>query len=70
VIVLLNMEPKKYLTVQDAADYLDFHPQYVRILVREKKLAAFHVVRNGRIRFTLEQLDNYVKGIKPVREKP
>lgn len=65
-----SIEHRKYLTIQDAAQYLDVSPLTIRNLIKEKKLKSLSTGKykeDGRysnIRIRRTDLDKLLKEIK------
>ena len=54
------MERKKLLLTKEAADILRISEEYLRSLIRRKKLAAYKEGRRGGYRISVEEIDNYI----------
>jgi excisionase family DNA binding protein len=57
---------KPYLTVPEAADYLNASPRFIRRLIAERRIAFHHVGRHVRLATT--DLETYVQAgrVEPV----
>jgi len=55
----MREEEDKILTVQEAANYLKISDSMMRRMANQRKISSFKV--NTRIRFHLNDLDEYVK---------
>ncbi len=54
------MEAKKLLLTKEAADVLRISEEYLRCLIRQKKIAAYKEGRRGGYRISPEEIDNYI----------
>jgi excisionase family DNA binding protein len=54
------MEKKKLLLTKEAADILRISEEYLRSLIRRKKLAAYKEGRRGGYRISVAEIDNYI----------
>ena len=54
------MGKKKLLLTKEAADILRISEEYLRSLIRRKKLAAYKEGRRGGYRISVEEIDNYI----------
>jgi excisionase family DNA binding protein len=54
------MEPKRILLTKEAADILRISEEYLRSLIRQKKIAAYKEGRRGGYRITVGEIDNYI----------
>jgi excisionase family DNA binding protein len=54
------MEKRKLLLTREAADMLRISEEYLRSLIRSKKLAAYKEGRRGGYRISVEEIDNYI----------
>ncbi len=54
------MEKKKLLLTKEAADILRISEEYLRSLIRKKKLAAYKEGRRGGYRISADEIDNYI----------
>lgn len=53
---------EKYLTVAEAAEYLNTSDRFVRRLITERRVAFHHVGRH--VRFALSDLDAWLAGTR------
>ncbi|MFC1709247.1 helix-turn-helix domain-containing protein [Candidatus Omnitrophota bacterium] len=54
------MEKRKLLLTKEAADILRISEEYLRSLIRKKKLAAYKEGRRGGYRISVDEIDNYI----------
>ena len=54
------MKEKKLLLTKEAADILRISEEYLRCLIRKKKIAAYKEGRRGGYRIPLAEIDNYI----------
>ena len=54
------METKKLLLTKEAANILRISEEYLRSLIRKKKISAYKEGRRGGYRITLKEIDNYI----------
>ncbi|MDD2654204.1 MAG: helix-turn-helix domain-containing protein [Candidatus Omnitrophica bacterium] len=54
------MEAKKLLLTKEAADVLRVSEEYLRCLIRQKKITAYKEGRRGGYRIPSEEIDNYI----------
>ena len=54
------MEKRRLLLTKEAADVLRISEEYLRSLIRQKKLAAYKEGRRGGYRISLDEIDNYI----------
>ena len=54
------MEKKKLLLTKEAADILRISEEYLRSLIRKKKLVAYKEGRRGGYRISVEEINNYI----------
>lgn len=54
------MERKKLLLTKEAADILRISEEYLRALIRKKKIHAYKEGRRGGYRIPREEVDNYI----------
>ena len=54
------MEPKRLLLTKEAAEVLRISEEYLRSLIRKKKINAYKEGRRGGYRIPLEEIDNYI----------
>jgi excisionase family DNA binding protein len=59
---------KRYLTVAEAAEYLNTSPRFVRRLISERRIAFHHVGRH--VRLAVVDLDAFVLAgrVEPITE--
>ncbi len=57
---------KRYLTVTEAADYLNTSPRFIRRLIAERRIAFHHVGRH--VRLATNDLEHFVQAgrVEPV----
>ncbi|MBM3249124.1 MAG: helix-turn-helix domain-containing protein [Candidatus Omnitrophica bacterium] len=55
------MEAKKLLLTKEAADVLRVSEEYLRCLIRQKKITAYKEGRRGGYRIPLKEIDNYIE---------
>ncbi|MFH1201408.1 MAG: helix-turn-helix domain-containing protein [Candidatus Omnitrophota bacterium] len=59
------MAEKKLLLTKEAASLLRISEEYLRCLIRQKKISAYKEGRRGGYRIPLQEIDNYIsRGIK------
>jgi len=51
---------KKLLLTKEAADILRISEEYLRSLIRKKKLAAYKEGRRGGYRISVDEIENYI----------
>lgn len=56
------MDAKKLLLTKEAAGILRVSEEYLRSLIRRKKIAAYKEGRRGGYRISSEEIDNYIAG--------
>jgi len=56
------MKGRKLLITREAADILRISEEYLRSLIRQKKISAYKEGRRGGYRISIEEVDNYIKG--------
>jgi len=56
----MTVMEKEYLTPEEVAKKLGYHPEYVRQLLREGKLPG-HKLRTGAWRISIKELDTWIK---------
>ena len=54
------MEERKLLLIKEAADILRISEEYLRSLIRKKKISAYKEGRRGGYRIPLKEIDNYI----------
>lgn len=54
------MENKKLLLTKEAANVLRISEEYLRSLIRKKKITAYKEGRRGGYRIPLQEIDNYI----------
>jgi len=54
------MDNKKLLLTKEAADILRISEEYLRSLIRKKKLTAYKEGRRGGYRIPADEIDNYI----------
>ena len=54
------METKKLLLTKEAASILRISEEYLRSLIRKKKISAYKEGRRGGYRIPLQEIDNYI----------
>lgn len=54
------MEQKKLLLTKEAADVLRISEEYLRSLIRQRKIIAYKEGRRGGYRISLQEIDNYI----------
>ena len=54
------METKKLLLTKEAANILRISEEYLRSLIRKKKISAYKEGRRGGYRIPLNVIDNYI----------
>lgn len=54
------MENKKLLLTKEAADVLRVSEEYLRCLIRQKKITAYKEGRRGGYRIPSQEIDNYI----------
>ena len=54
------MAEKKLLLTKEAANVLRISEEYLRSLIRKKKISAYKEGRRGGYRITLVEIDNYI----------
>lgn len=54
------MEGKKLLLTKEAADVLRISEEYLRSLIRQKKINAYKEGRRGGYRISSEEIENYI----------
>lgn len=54
------MEKRKLLLTKEAADILRISEEYLRSLIRRKKLLAYKEGRRGGYRISVSEIDNYI----------
>jgi len=54
------METKKLLLTREAASILRVSEEYLRSLIRKKKISAYKEGRRGGYRISLKEIDNYI----------
>ncbi len=54
------MKEKKLLLTKEAADILRISEEYLRSLIRKKKISAYKEGRRGGYRIASEEIDNYI----------
>jgi len=54
------MEAKKLLLTKEAADVLRISEEYLRSLIRQRKINAYKEGRRGGYRITSQGIDNYI----------
>ena len=54
------MDPDSWLTVEQVAERLQFHPDTVRRLLREGKLQGYRQTRRGGWRIRASEIDRFV----------
>ncbi|MBN3038435.1 MAG: helix-turn-helix domain-containing protein [Candidatus Omnitrophica bacterium] len=55
------MDYKKLLLTKEAADILRISEEYLRSLIRNKKIAAYKEGRRGGYRIPSQEIDNYIR---------
>ena len=61
------MEKKRLLLTKEAAGILRISAEYLRLLIRQKKITAYKEGRRGGYRIPAEEIDNYIETrYKPV----
>ena len=55
------MRDVKVLVTKEVAQMLRLSEEYVRELIRERKLRAYKEGRRGGFRVTVEEVENYIK---------
>jgi len=55
------MQVKKLLLTKEAADMLRISEEYLRSLIRSKKIVAYKEGRRGGYRIPTEEIDNYIR---------
>ena len=55
------MQEKKLLLTKEAADILRISEEYLRSLIRQKKIPAYKEGRRGGYRIPSEEIDNYIR---------
>jgi excisionase family DNA binding protein len=58
-----------WLTTEEAAARLDYHPKYVALLCRTGKLAAFQPYPRAHYRIKPEDLQRFLSGESPLRRR-
>ena len=56
------MESKKLLLTKEAANILRISEEYLRSLIRQRKIAAYKEGRRGGYRIAVKEIDNYIAG--------
>lgn len=56
-----EMQVKKLLLTKEAADMLRISEEYLRSLIRSKKIVAYKEGRRGGYRIPTEEIDNYIR---------
>lgn len=56
----MAMESKKLLLTREAAGILRVSEEYLRSLIRKRKIAAYKEGRRGGYRISSEEIDNYI----------
>ena len=54
------MDRKKLLLTKEAADVLRVSEEYLRCLIRKKKISAYKEGRRGGYRILFKEIDNYI----------
>lgn len=54
------MEAKKLLLTKEAADILRVSEEYLRTLIRRRKIAAYKEGRRGGYRISIQEIDDYI----------
>ena len=54
------MEAKKLLLTKEAADILRISEEYLRSLIRQKKILAYKEGNRGGYRISSQEIDNYI----------
>ena len=54
------MAEKKLLLTKEAAEILRISQEYLRSLIRKKKISAYKEGRRGGYRISAEEIDNYI----------
>ena len=54
------MAEKKLLLTKEAAKILRISEEYLRSLIRKKKISAYKEGRRGGYRISAEEIDNYI----------
>lgn len=54
------METKKLLLTKEAADILRISEEYLRSLIRKKRITAYKEGRRGGYRISSEEIDSYI----------
>ena len=54
------MEERKLLLIKEAAAILRISEEYLRSLIRKKKISAYKEGRRGGYRISSEEIDNYI----------
>jgi len=54
------MKEKKLLLTKEAANVLRISEEYLRSLIRKKKISAYKEGRRGGYRIPAEEIDNYI----------
>jgi excisionase family DNA binding protein len=54
------MKGKKLLLTREAADILRVSEEYLRSLIRQKKISAYKEGRRGGYRISSEEVENYI----------
>ena len=52
---------KKLLLTKEAANLLRISEEYLRSLIRKKKISAYKEGRRGGYRIPLQEIDNYIR---------
>lgn len=55
------MDPKKLLLTKEAAEILRISDEYLRTLIRSKKIKAYKEGRRGGYRISAKEVDNYIE---------
>ena len=55
------MESKKLLLTKEAAGILRISEEYLRSLIRQKKISAYKEGRRGGYRIPVEEIDGYIE---------
>jgi excisionase family DNA binding protein len=54
------METKKLLLTREAAEILRISEEYLRSLIRKKRIVAYKEGRRGGYRIPIKEIDNYI----------
>ena len=54
------MKGKRLLVTREAADILRISEEYLRSLIRKKRISAYKEGRRGGYRISPEEIDNYI----------